>query len=65
MLDRKFVLENLDAVKQNCLNRGVPADGLDRFAVAELARRSKLLEAEDFNRQANDLNSKMKSATQA
>jgi seryl-tRNA synthetase len=65
MLDRKFVLENLEAVKQNCLNRGVPADGLDRFAVAELARRSKLLEAEDFNRQANDLNSKMKSATQA
>ena len=64
MLDRKFVLENLEAVKQNCLNRGVPADGLDRFAVAELARRSKLLEAEDFNRQANDLNSKMKSATQ-
>ena len=63
MLDRKFVLENIDAVKTNCLHRGVPAASLDRFIEAETKRRSKLNEAEEFNRQANDLNSKMKGAT--
>ncbi len=65
MLDRKFVLENLDAVKQNCVNRGVPASDLDRFIEVETRRRAKLTEAEDLNRKANDINSKMKSATPA
>ncbi|XZE33156.1 serine--tRNA ligase [Pirellulaceae bacterium SH501] len=65
MLDRKFVLENLDAVKQNCVNRGVPASDLDRFVEVETKRRAKLTEAEDLNRKANDINSKMKSATPA
>ena len=30
MLDRKFILENADAVKLNCKNRNVTAD-VDRF----------------------------------
>ena len=63
MLDRKFVLENLEAVKQNCIHRGVPASNLDRFIELETNRRAKLTEAEEFNRQANDINSKMKGAT--
>ncbi|XZE46231.1 serine--tRNA ligase [Pirellulaceae bacterium SH467] len=65
MLDRKFVLENLDAVKQNCVNRGVPASNLDRFVEVETRRRAKLTEAEELNRKANDINSKMKAATPA
>ncbi len=63
MLDRKFVLENLDTVRQNCIHRGLPVDSLDRFMNVETRRRAKLAEAEEFNRQANDINSKMKGAT--
>lgn len=63
MLDRKFVFENLEAVKLNCVNRGVPAASLDKFIELETARKSKLAAAEEFNRQANELNSKMKGAT--
>ncbi len=63
MLDRKFVLENLETVRQNCIHRGVPAEGLDRFLKVETERRAKQNEAEELNRQANDINSKMKAAT--
>lgn len=63
MLDRKFVLENLEAVRQNCINRGIRADSLDRFMEAETKRRACLAEAEEFNRRANELNNKMKGAT--
>ncbi|MFN6303127.1 MAG: serine--tRNA ligase [Planctomycetota bacterium] len=52
MLDRKYVLENVEAVKSNCLQRGASAD-IDRIAALELQRRAKLAEAEDWNRQAN------------
>ncbi|MBQ2788372.1 MAG: hypothetical protein IJE97_01955, partial [Thermoguttaceae bacterium] len=38
MLDRKFILENVEAVKLNCQNRNVPAD-VDRFVELETARR--------------------------
>ncbi len=52
MLDRKYVLENVEAVKSNCLQRGASAD-IDRRVALELQRRAKLAEAEDWNRQAN------------
>lgn len=52
MLDRKYVLENVEAVKSNCLQRGASAD-IDRIVALELQRRAKLAEAEDWNRQAN------------
>jgi seryl-tRNA synthetase len=45
-------LENVEAVKSNCLQRGASAD-IDRIVALELQRRAKLAEAEDWNRQAN------------
>ncbi|MFM8574202.1 MAG: serine--tRNA ligase [Pirellula sp.] len=52
MLDRKYVVENAEAVKSNCMHRGVSAD-IDRIVALELQRRGKLAEAEEWNRQAN------------
>ncbi|MGI6402117.1 MAG: serine--tRNA ligase [Thermoguttaceae bacterium] len=52
MLDRKFILENVDAVKLNCKNRNVVAD-VDRFVELETVRREKQLEIETYNREAN------------
>jgi len=52
MLDRKFILENVDAVKQNCANRGVP-EQVDRLVQLEMERRQKNTESEELNRQAN------------
>jgi len=55
MLDRKFVVENVELVKQNCENRGVQAD-VDQIVTLETTRKAKLQEAEEFNRQANEIN---------
>ena len=54
MLDRKFIIENPERVAENCRNRGVEVD------VAQLVRldaqhRAKLTEAEQLNRQANEV----------
>lgn len=54
MLDRKFILENAEAVKKNCADRGVQVD-VDRFLELEKQRRELLPKIEDLNRQANDL----------
>jgi seryl-tRNA synthetase len=53
MLDRKFVLENADAVQQNCDRRGVKVD-VRRFVDLETQRRQKQLDVEQLNRQANE-----------
>lgn len=58
MLDRKYVLENVEAVKSNCLQRGASAD-IDRIVALELQRRAKLAEAEELNRQANAVSSQI------
>jgi seryl-tRNA synthetase len=52
MLDRKYILENLDAVKQNCANRNVSAD-LDQLVALETARKEKLAAVQELNTQAN------------
>ena len=52
MLDRKFILENVDAVKENCKNRNVVAD-VDRFVELETLRREKQKEIEALNQQSN------------
>ena len=39
MLDRKFIVENADLVKQNCVNRGVEVD-VDRFVQLEQRRKA-------------------------
>ena len=52
MLDRKFILENVEAVKLNCKNRNVVAD-VDRFVELENSRREKQREVEALNQEAN------------
>ncbi len=53
MLDRKYILDNAEHVKQNCLNRGASAD-VDQLVSLETCRRDKLQEVQDWNRQANE-----------
>lgn len=52
MLDRKYILENLQAVKENCHNRNLHAE-VDRFAELETLRREKQRRAETLNRESN------------
>ncbi len=52
MLDRKFILENVEAVKENCKNRNVVAD-VDRFVDLETKRREKQREIEVLNQESN------------
>ncbi|RIK75607.1 MAG: serine--tRNA ligase [Planctomycetota bacterium] len=54
MLDRKFIVENADAVRLNCVNRGVKAD-IDRFLALEADRKDKQTEVERLNQQANEV----------
>jgi seryl-tRNA synthetase len=54
MLDRKFIVENVAAVKQNCVNRGMSAD-IDRFVELDERCREKLNEVQQLNRQANEV----------
>jgi seryl-tRNA synthetase len=42
MLHRKFIVDNADRVKQNCVGRGVKCD-VDRLVELETARKAKLL----------------------
>lgn len=52
MLDRKFILENADAVKRNSAERGVKCD-VDRLIELETARKQRLAAVEVANQQAN------------
>ena len=52
MLDRKFILENLAAVKQNCANRNVIVD-LQRLVELEEIRKQRLQEVQELNTAAN------------
>jgi seryl-tRNA synthetase len=54
MLDRKFILENVEAVKQNCANRGVP-EQVDELVRLEAERKARLAESEELNRRANEV----------
>jgi seryl-tRNA synthetase len=54
MLDRKFIVEHAEAVKQNCLNRGMTAD-VDRFVELDARCRDKLQQVQELNRQANEV----------
>ncbi len=64
MLDRKFILDHLDAVRTNCDNRGVSCD-LDRLVDLESQRRSKLVEVQELNRQANEVSKSIGQASSA
>ena len=52
MLDRKFILENAELVKQNCLDRGATAD-VDRLVELERQRRDLQQKVQELNTQAN------------
>lgn len=52
MLDRRFIVENVEQIKRNCASRGSKAD-VDRFIALESQRKAKQLELDDLNRQAN------------
>lgn len=54
MLDRKFILQNLDAVRQNCLERGVKVD-LQQLIDLDQRRKEADTAAQEFNRQANEI----------
>ena len=64
MLDRKFIVENVDAIKQNCRDRGLTAD-VDRFIELEAARKAKQAEADDLNRRANEVSKSIGKAKDA
>jgi seryl-tRNA synthetase len=52
MLDRKFILENAEAVKRNCQNRHVTAD-VDLFVALETARKTMQQDLEKVQTSAN------------
>lgn len=54
MLDRKFIVENAESVKQNCAQRGVYPD-IERLVEIESRRREKLQEVQELNRRANEV----------
>lgn len=53
MLDRKFIIENLEAVIANCAARGVSSE-VSKIAELDGKRLEKLRLSEDLNRQANE-----------
>lgn len=54
MLDRRFILDNVAAVKQNCANRNVPVD-VDRFVALETRRKELQAQVDELNRRANEV----------
>jgi seryl-tRNA synthetase len=64
MLDRRFIFENAELVKQNCANRGVKVD-VDRFVQLETERKTKQIEVEDLNRKANEVSKSIGKAQDA
>jgi seryl-tRNA synthetase len=58
MLDLKFVLANVEAVRRNCRNRNVPGDvleDLDRLVALEGKRKTLLQEVESVRRRQNEV----------
>ena len=54
MLDRRFVLENLEEVRENCVRRGVSID-LDHFVTLEEERKRLQQKLDELNRDANEV----------
>jgi seryl-tRNA synthetase len=64
MLDRRFVLENAEAVALNCQRRGSQAD-VARFVALENQRKAKQAEVDDLNRRANEVSKSIGKAKDA
>ncbi|MFO0902086.1 MAG: serine--tRNA ligase [Pirellulales bacterium] len=54
MLDRKFLIDNADAVQRNCEQRGVTAE-VQQLVTLEKQRREQLTLVEELNRKANEV----------
>ena len=54
MLDKKYILENVELIKQNCINRGVNVD-IDRFVELERQCKEIQIEIEELQYQANKI----------
>ncbi|MGB7328344.1 MAG: serine--tRNA ligase [Rubripirellula sp.] len=61
MLDRKFIIQNLELVRENCTRRGVSAD-IDKIVSMDAERLETLRQAEDLNRQANEVSKQIPKA---
>ncbi|HAV11032.1 MAG TPA: serine--tRNA ligase [Candidatus Moranbacteria bacterium] len=61
MLDIKFIRENVEAVKKNCVDRGVKCD-VDRLVALDKERIKLLQEVEELKSMKNSLNDLIKSA---
>ena len=64
MLDRKFVLENVQQVQENCRHRNVAVD-LDRFVKLEEERKVVQGQLEELNRRANAVSKSIAKAEDA
>jgi seryl-tRNA synthetase len=64
MLDRKFILDNIELVKKNCENRGVKAE-VDQFVAVEERRKKLQAQVEELNRQANQVSKSIGQAKDA
>ena len=64
MLDRKYVVENLDSVRANCADRGMEVD-LDALAELDRQCREQLNRVQDLNRQANEVSKSIGQAKDA
>ncbi len=64
MLDRKYILQNPEAVLENCRRRGVACD-IDALVKLEQERLQVSQLAQDFNRQANEVSKSIGGAKDA
>ena len=64
MLDRRFILDNAELVKKNCINRGVKVD-VPRFVQLEETRKTLQIEVEELNRKANEVSKSIGKAKDA
>ncbi|HUY93001.1 MAG TPA: serine--tRNA ligase [Pirellulales bacterium] len=64
MLDRKFIVENADLVRQNCERRGARAD-VDQFVALDAKRREKQVEVDHLNQKANEVSKSIGKAKDA
>ena len=64
MLDRKFIVENADLVRQNCQRRGARAD-VDQFVALDAKRRDKQTEVDQLNQKANEVSKSIGKAKDA
>jgi seryl-tRNA synthetase len=64
MLDRKYIVDHVEEIKQDCANRGVQID-IDGLVELESQRREKQQEVQELNRQANEVSKSIGKAKDA